>query len=189
MGKIFIDEPRVLSIETVECEEDLKPITGKMNLNPPPQNGRCDCCGRHISELKPFGGPGDPLVGDFTGAYLIKKFRIDCMNIEAYKIVQAFIREEENKVDYDHLLKVLIEKYGEEKGLYYLEEGTYDVVSASWECRDCACLDALGYYEKNREAERNGMFGNFWRDENESDPGKQMDGELSMAEKGGKNGR
>ena len=28
-------------------------------------------------QLKPFGGPGDPLVGDFSGAYLIKKWRPD----------------------------------------------------------------------------------------------------------------
>lgn len=44
-------------------------------LNPPPVDNRCECCGRHISELKPFGGPGDPLVGDFSGAFLVKHFR------------------------------------------------------------------------------------------------------------------
>lgn len=42
------------------------------------------------------------------------------------------------------------------------------------QCRDCACLDALGYYEKNLEAEQNGMFDNFWSDENES--GHRNDG-------------
>ena len=44
-------------------------------INPPPIDNCCECCGRHISELKPFGGPGDPLVGDFSAALLIKHFR------------------------------------------------------------------------------------------------------------------
>lgn len=47
----------------------------KILINPPPSGRRCECCGKHISELKPFGGPGDPLVGDFRGALLVKTFR------------------------------------------------------------------------------------------------------------------
>jgi hypothetical protein len=38
------------------------------------------CCGKHISELKQFGGPGDPLVGDFRGAKLVKTFRQEFPN-------------------------------------------------------------------------------------------------------------
>lgn len=38
---------------------------------------RCYCCDKHITELKPFGGPGDPLLGDFTGALLVKHWRWD----------------------------------------------------------------------------------------------------------------
>lgn len=41
-------------------------------VNPPPRDGCCDRCGRTMAELPPFGGPGDPLVGDFTGMKLIK---------------------------------------------------------------------------------------------------------------------
>jgi hypothetical protein len=44
-------------------------------INPPPCDNRCECCGKHISEVKPFGGPGDPLRGDFSGALLVKNFR------------------------------------------------------------------------------------------------------------------
>jgi len=49
-----------------------------VRINPPPSDGRCECCRRHVSELKPFGGPGDPLVGDFSGALLVKHFRCIC---------------------------------------------------------------------------------------------------------------
>jgi len=44
-------------------------------INAPPEDGRCNICERSIDELKPYGGPGDPLVGDFTGAKLVKQFR------------------------------------------------------------------------------------------------------------------
>jgi hypothetical protein len=49
-------------------------------INPPPRNKKCECCGRHIKDLKPFGGKGDPLVGDFKGALLVKTFREDVPN-------------------------------------------------------------------------------------------------------------
>ena len=49
-------------------------------INPSPNDKRCMCCGRHISELKQFGGPGDPLVGDFRGAKLVKTFRQEFPN-------------------------------------------------------------------------------------------------------------
>lgn len=47
----------------------------KVSINPPPRDEKCECCRRHIKDLKPFGGRGDPLVGDFTGALLVKTFR------------------------------------------------------------------------------------------------------------------
>lgn len=44
-------------------------------INPPPENKRCERCDEHISKLKPFGKEGDPLVGNFDGALLVKTFR------------------------------------------------------------------------------------------------------------------
>jgi hypothetical protein len=35
----------------------------------------CDVCGRPTATLRPFGGPGDPLVGDFSGCRLVKMYR------------------------------------------------------------------------------------------------------------------
>jgi hypothetical protein len=62
MSEIIIKRKGLISLGSVDSEDDLKPRPG-INLNAPPADGRCDCCGRHISELKPYGGPGDPLVG------------------------------------------------------------------------------------------------------------------------------
>ena len=60
-----------------DYESDAKPCADKRKLliNPPPENGKCMICGRHVRELETFGGPGDPLVGDFSGAKLVKMFR------------------------------------------------------------------------------------------------------------------
>jgi hypothetical protein len=49
-----------------------KPI---ISINPPPSDYCCMGCGKHISEVKPFGKAGDPLVGDFDGVTLLKNFR------------------------------------------------------------------------------------------------------------------
>jgi hypothetical protein len=35
----------------------------------------CYICRKPISQLEPFGGPGDPLVGDFSGRKLVKSYR------------------------------------------------------------------------------------------------------------------
>ena len=40
----------------------------KITLNPPPRDERCECCSKHISELKDFDGY-------FKGAKLVKNFR------------------------------------------------------------------------------------------------------------------
>ena len=42
---------------------------------PLPTDATCTVCGRHINELKPFGGLGDPLVGDYNGAVLVRNKR------------------------------------------------------------------------------------------------------------------
>ena len=57
MARTFIDSNGIVSLESVDNEEDLKPRPG-ININPPPSDGRCMCCGKHISELKPYGKAG-----------------------------------------------------------------------------------------------------------------------------------
>jgi hypothetical protein len=65
--KNFEDE-RAVSYDSISFEEDLI-LPPKININPPPSDCRCECCGKHISELKPFGKAGDPLVGDFEWSF------------------------------------------------------------------------------------------------------------------------
>ncbi len=78
--KYTIDEAHCCSPQWVshkDYEGEGGPCSDRKTIiiNPPPEDGKCMICGRHVHELKAFGGPGDPLVGDFSGAKLVKQFR------------------------------------------------------------------------------------------------------------------
>ena len=45
---------------------------GARIINPPPMDGRCERCMRHMSAIPPYGPPGDPLIGDFSDMKLVK---------------------------------------------------------------------------------------------------------------------
>jgi hypothetical protein len=68
----IIDNNDFVLFGSISKEKDLKG-KARIMINPPPKDRCCECCGRHISELKPFGKAGDPLVGYFEGKLLIKK--------------------------------------------------------------------------------------------------------------------
>ena len=149
MSELLFEGNGITSLGSVDGEEDLKPIPGKININPPPSNGRCDGCGRHLSELKPFGKAGDPLVGDFDGALLVKQFRSDAPpDEELNKIINELFDSED---DYDKVLNKLIDKYGQEEAegmmLYY---ELSNQVGKSWECRDCICLSSKRFHRMRK---------------------------------------
>ena len=62
MRKVPEHDELLHTVLTVYSEEEVERMT-------------CDCCTRHISELRPFGKAGDPLKGDFEGAYIVKVYR------------------------------------------------------------------------------------------------------------------
>ena len=45
MSQIIINENGITSLGSIDKEEDIKAKPG-ININPPPQNGECECCGR-----------------------------------------------------------------------------------------------------------------------------------------------
>jgi hypothetical protein len=136
-------------IYRVENEEDLKPRPG-ININPPPEDGKCECCGRHISELKYFGKAGDPLVGDFEGSLLVKMFRrMAPPSEEAKRIYEEYYGSCKTTADEEAAGEKIIQELGEEEAeriemLLCLESQ----VRSSWECRDCAVLDIYEYDKK-----------------------------------------
>jgi hypothetical protein len=116
---------------------------------PATHDGRCQACGKHISELKPFGGPGDPLDGDLSGELLVVRWRHICPYDETIEAAEKAWQEAEksvaNKMQIGLWLSV---KYGAEAAdnIFFAHE-TYATVVPSWECRDCIGLNDREYFE------------------------------------------
>lgn len=130
MGEYFIKEERVCSLFNVTREEDLKPRPG-LNMNPPPGDGRCECCGRPISELKPF-----PSEGLLKGAYLIKSYR-----------EPTVLGEWEEEIMYESQEQVP----GEPNRWIKAEFDFSGPLDMNWECSECFILNDEEFYEKMNE--------------------------------------
>jgi hypothetical protein len=153
MTQILFEKNGIVSLGAVSNEEDLsRPC--HVSLNPPPDDGRCNVCGRHMTELTPFGGPGDPLVGDFTGEKLVKNFRPDFPYPDEIREVKKRAKKEESIRSRDDFHSWYIANYSEDerKRLHEIleewREMGCDQVGKSWECRDCFVLDDDEYFEK-----------------------------------------
>ena len=113
-------------------------------INPPPRDYCCECCGRHISELQPFGAAGDPLVGDFNGALLLKMYR----SMLPHSALDSYVKKGYLTPD----MSIVEEKINElsDEELSNLEFGLQlvNTVGASWECRDCIVLDSEDFYDR-----------------------------------------
>ncbi len=116
----------------------------KIFINPPPQDGKCEVCGKNVKELSPFGKEGDPLVGNFEGALLVKTFRTMAPEDEQ-------LEKEVKKIkDWGKFFKSNQKRADE---LSYYDQLAH-TVSASWECRDCIILGVEEYFKKLQEARK-----------------------------------
>jgi len=126
----------------------------KIAINPPPQDGCCESCGRNVKDLKPFGKAGDPLVGDFNGALLVKTFRSMAMPLKD-KVWDEISKKYEKKGNYDGFEDELIKKVGKKRaGKLFFADQVANTVSASWECRDCIVLNDEEYFKPVEEKRR-----------------------------------
>ena|SRR5208337_4839460 len=135
------------------CLQDVRKEETLAKSTPPP-DFRCDVCHKLVSELKPFGGPGDPLVGDHNGELVVEKWRpfVYLNQKGANAWVHGLIMAPDN------LLSWFIERYGEEEGneLYNVAQDVDG--SGSWECRDCIVLEDEEYFEKKRQIREKSLF-------------------------------
>lgn len=120
-----------------------------ISINPPPSDGKCEHCGKHISELRAFGGKGDPLVGDFTGAKLLKTFRGMAPIVRDKEFVLLSKEYEDNKKDWKTFEKELIKIVGTKRAeQLIMHDQVANTIGASWECRDCIILDDIEYFKR-----------------------------------------
>jgi hypothetical protein len=151
MSTTIIKENGMISLGSIESEQDLPPGEG-VYINPPPQNGRCYCCGRHISELTPFEEAEEPLLGDFDGAYLVKTWRrAGPYDGEAESAAEEAIQSFSEKGNQSPL-EWMIDRFGKEKGerLWYTAQA-FDCLCADWLCTDCIGLGEDEYFERIRQ--------------------------------------
>jgi hypothetical protein len=152
MAEILIQKNGTVSLGSVESEEDLKPRPG-CNINPPPSDGRCECCGRHIKDLKPFGEQGVPSGGNFNSPYLMTKIRpAGPYDQEAENLYRVWFENCESAEEYSRRDAELVRKYGEkEVDRVTIRAETAMLTWPSRECRDCFILDDDEYFAKLRE--------------------------------------
>ena len=110
----------------------------KIIINPPPLDNRCECCRRHVDELKPFGGPGDPLVGDFTGQLLVKTFHYDFPEYELPSEYSGYLKKD-GAIDEQKF----VAKFGQEEYESVINglAGAWNIISSYWLCRDCILIE------------------------------------------------
>jgi hypothetical protein len=108
---------------------------GKIYLNPPPADRKCERCGKHIDELEPFDGE------IYKGSKLVKTYRGMCDYSQKYEdmLAEIFIVPETN---YSERLEKAEKKYGKEEVEHaMLYDEVYNTIGASWECKDCIKKD------------------------------------------------
>ncbi len=140
-------------MDKAEVQSILEGIAKRKQAEQRDTHYRCDVCGRHMSELTPFGGRGDPLVGDFTGEKLAKRLRLDFSCPDEIK--EAMRKAEKEGWEFNSL-ESLLAHFSEEEGkkleeIYDEWADRYEQFSKSWECRDCILLGALEYFEKRSQ--------------------------------------
>ncbi len=144
-------------LDRVKFEDYLRFKAGE-RIYPPLDDGKCDCCEKHIRELNPFGGPGDPLDKDYTGALLVKTYAPCAPLIEE---VEVAAREADRCYKSDGFISALdwmIDKFGKLKAEAFEYADFYHHFGFScWECRDCIVLN-MDEYSKilKRKLERKG---------------------------------
>jgi hypothetical protein len=151
MGKQLIEDEIVISLENIEQEKDLKPREDVANIIPSPQDERCVCCGRHADELEPFGAAGGPLVGDFDGALLVRKYRtfLPPPDIRMLKTYHWMVQNCEPASSFREERTNLAQVFGEKDTGRIIKAMDYGYESApSYECRDCAILEREEYFER-----------------------------------------
>lgn len=117
--------------------------------NPTGEDFRCECCLRHIDELKPFKGPEAPYIGNLKGYKLVRTGRCDFPEYELPSkysdyVIKGRINDEQK----------FIEKFGQAEFniVYSGLGGAFDIVSKYLLCRDCFLLDREQFCEKCHES-------------------------------------
>ena len=149
----ILEGDRIIAPGSIKNEQDSLPGAG-IDINPP-KDGRCYCCGRHISQLRPFGTAENSLVADFDGSYLVKTWRPTGLYDEEAK--QALREADQRFLEegYESPEEWLADVFGKEKAAQLMHSvEVFATSSARWLCKDCMVLDEYEYLTKLHQRRR-----------------------------------
>jgi hypothetical protein len=148
MTIIIYPKSKVTGLRRSSKGGDIKTPPGYY-INASRRKTQCDCCGRQLRELKPYGKAGDPLESDFEGKFLVKALRPTIpSDAEADKKWEEFFGNSHSKKDYRMVRERLVQAYGEEEVLKIEAYKTFSSpLRKVWLCRDCIILEADDYLE------------------------------------------
>ncbi|MCE5241889.1 MAG: hypothetical protein ABFD98_08240 [Syntrophobacteraceae bacterium] len=102
---------------SIGCYDDRKPRSG-ININPPPSDGHCACCGRHVSELRRFGKAGDSEVDDFDDERLVKTWkRFYPRDAERERLWEQYFDNCHTEEDFEGQRRLYDEEFGTDAAL------------------------------------------------------------------------
>ena len=153
MARMWLKPSTTILVESIDGEKDLEGKPGFGYVHPPPSDGRCMCCGRYLDELTPFGKMGDPILGDYEGALLVRRLRPMTPPPEEHlRIWKEFYGECNTDTDRRKARRMLVKEYGEQKAhildQYHVRPPIAKRLFFNWECYDCIVLDDSEYLEK-----------------------------------------
>jgi hypothetical protein len=135
MTTIIFGTGKIKALEvSKENAEENKRID--LNIEPPPESGKCQVCGHPASKRAPFGG-------------LVNRWRPQIPWDE--EIAKAWHEAEATVSSAEDPLPWFVSRFGKEKGeILYWSGIAGDSIVTSWECKECIDLTDEGYFEKIR---------------------------------------
>jgi hypothetical protein len=112
-------------------------------LNNLPADGRCNCCGKHLSELKPFSVMSEASKPGLEEVLLVKNVRpLAPLNKQLDRTLKEFfgdcLNAEDEEIAEERLIEVFGSKFADDLRSYY-DASTLAI--SSWECLECLSLD------------------------------------------------
>ena len=126
------DEMKLINLDDILDNLNIPEIRGCSAR----EDNRCELCDRHISELKPYGGKGDPLEDDFTGEYFVIRPRpiVRCSKEYKNPLEGPFMCV--NGTNLDSVRTFLTNKYGKKEA---------ETIGICWASKYSSVSDNLTY--------------------------------------------
>jgi hypothetical protein len=158
-AKILLNE--CADFKRIYVEKDLRLRPG-FNISPPPEDGRCMCCGKHLRELKPFGKGENQSCDDHSGALLVKHWIWGGFlpEEEDLRFMEEFFQdcgpEETPELSFMRAEERFIQKNGKKKAEIIIPriKAISSQLTTTWLCKDCSVLDGRQCHEKKMAQDR-----------------------------------